>query len=179
MVKLEVGKPLPGGLGPGPEGIAYEAPNGEHTLFVRLEDITDAEASAFRTAQARMALVSKGQSLFLCFRIEGVLDWSDAVFNIHRYAPEQRVIPVAAHGEHLALTMLLVEARSTVLRGARVVTYSKHATQVLLHQMRRQLADPYPPHEEDAFVASVQRLYPDTSSLVREALFNEKLGLDQ
>ncbi len=73
MVKLEVGKPLPGGLGPGPEGIAYEAPNGEHTLFVRLEGITDAEASAFRTAQARMALVSKGQSLFLCFHIEGVV----------------------------------------------------------------------------------------------------------
>jgi hypothetical protein len=159
------------------EGFLYEASGFFHRVVISYDNLSDGEVAAFNEAPIRVGLVVKGRVLFFCFRIDGMLDWSDATLNIHRYPAEDRVVTDLPPGQHLPLAMLLLEGRTQVIRAIRYLSYSKHASQVVLAQMRRQLSEPLSVALEIAAVESVRARYPRPKDLVAEALFSDRMGL--
>ena len=75
--------------------------------------------------------------------------------------------------------LVLVEAESGLVKGMRLVTYSKHASALLHRILRQQLESPFDADHHAALVAEVYRQYPHSRLLAKAAVLIEKAGGQQ
>jgi hypothetical protein len=117
--------------------------------------------------------------LFILFKIEQLMDWSDQAFTLHLVTPEDRELLPHVPGAHQALSLVLVEAESGLVKGMRLVTYSKHASALLHRILQQQLESPFDADHHAALVAEVYRQYPHSRLLAKAAILIEKAGGQQ
>lgn len=151
---------------------------GSHMLQLCYGRLTERDIDRFQHGQAHLGLAKLKGALFLLFRIEGFLDWSDQAYNIRLVeAAEDRELPPHPVGTHQVLSLVLVEAETGIVRGLRVVTWSKHASAVLDRLLREQLEDPaWSPERHAQRVHEIYAKFPRSKDLVRAALLTEKAG---
>src|SRR5574337_681915 len=70
----------------------------------------------------QLCLCQLQQTLFVLFRVEGLMEWSAQAVHIQLVeAAEDRELPPHIPGPHQVLTMVLVGAETGLVRGIRVV----------------------------------------------------------
>lgn len=178
--QLAIGQPFVEGVDSWPDGrFEYRVfGGGHHLLQLCYGRITERDLHNFQYGQVHLGLAKLQQTLFLLFRIEGFLDWSDQAYNIRLVEhAEDRELPTHPPGTHQVLSLVLVEAETGLVRAMRVVTWSKHASAVLDRLLREQLEDPaWSPEGHARRVHEVYAKCPSSKDLVKAALLTEKAG---
>src|SRR5574338_1483370 len=132
------------------------------------------DIEAFQRGQVHLGLCQLQQTLFALFRVEGLMQWSDPAIHLQLVEDaEDRERPPHIPGAHQVLSMVLVEAETGLVRGMRVVTWSKHASTVLHRILNEQLTAEFDSQEHASRVAEIYRHYSSSKQLVRAALLTE------
>jgi hypothetical protein len=131
---LTLGQPYWEGVASWPDGrFEYRYFGGHHLLQLCLAKLSERDIAAFSEGQVHVGFYVRQAVLFILFKIENLMDWSDQAFSIQLVGSEDRELPPHIAGTHQALSLVLVEAETGLVRGLRMVTYSKHAS-ALLHR---------------------------------------------
>lgn len=151
---------------------------GNHMLQICFGHLSQKEIDAFQTGQIHLGLAKLNRTLFILFRIDGIMEWSDQAYSIRLVeAAEDRELPPHPPGTHQVLSLVLVEAETGIVRGIRVVTWSSHASAVLDRLLREQLEDPeWSPDRHARLVHEVYAKCPTSKHLVKAALLTERAG---
>jgi hypothetical protein len=174
---LTVGKPFAEGVTKWPERFEYRYFNGHHLLQLCARHITHANLDAFLHAPVHLGLHLVDGVIFILFRIQGFYDWIDQAFSLRLVDPDNRELPPHVPGGYQLLNLVLVEADTGLVAGMRVVSWSPHASAVLLHRaMAQQLAEPFKRADFEQSVMDVYERYPSSQALVAAAHLTEKAG---
>lgn len=151
---------------------------GNHMLQLCYGRLTERSIEAFKHGQVHVGIAKLDSTLFFLFRIEGFIDWSDQAYSLRLVEhDEDRQLPDHVAGTHQVLSLVLVESETGIVRGMRVVTWSKHASAVLHRLLSEQLSDEtWTPELHAARVRAVYARYPKSKELVRAALLTERAG---
>lgn len=138
------GKPI-AGFAHVPEGCHFDYREGLPILILSFPRPTPDEVQSI--ARGPMALRLLGSDLALCVlfrfgREGGGLPWSDAIFEWHRVAPEQRVLPEL--DDLRAWLVLLLDSGTQCVQAIRYVTPDAAFQRALWTAMRAQAARPAP-----------------------------------
>ncbi|MDF3050211.1 MAG: hypothetical protein K0R87_1849 [Pseudonocardia sp.] len=140
-------------------------------LLLFYTDPTDSEVQAIRTGQARFALLPGEHALVLahCF---GDQPWGDAPWQACRQVDAVAGLPIVGAGERLAVTVILVDAATGIVRVLRVVSWPHSLAEAVRHAMRAQARNASTEAQGAAEIESWYRRYPATPDLVRAATLN-------
>jgi hypothetical protein len=178
--KLTLGQPYWEGVASWPDGrFEYRYFGGHHLLQLCLAKLSERDIAAFSEGQVHFGFYVRQAVLFILFKIENLMDWSDQAFSIQLVGSEDRELPPHIAGTHQALSLVLVEAETGLVRGLRMVTYSKHASALLHRVLQQQLETPFDADRHAALVAEVYRQYPHSRLLAKAAVLIEKAGGQQ
>jgi hypothetical protein len=170
MHVLTVGRPFPTAVPRVDAGAFYRYADGDHSLTLLMARPTPVEVEAVWKGQTRFALVVDGPALFFCYRFVP-MPWSDAPYNIHLEAPEDRTPPNLAELTDETRTLLhihLVDTESGILRALRALTLGPDFTRALFEAIRDQAAAPIPGRKAYMrHVAEVQRRFPSEALIER------------
>jgi hypothetical protein len=174
---LALDRPFMEGVATWPDGrFEYRYFGGHHMLQLCLGKLSERDITAFLQGQVHVGFYLRQAVLFVLFKIEHLMDWSDQAFTLHLVTPEDRELLPHVPGTHQALSLVLVEAESGLVKGMRLVTYSKHASALVHRILRQQLASPFDADHHAALVAEVYRQYPHSRLLAKAAILIEKAG---
>ena len=176
--RLALGQPyMPGVTYGDTERFEYHYDSGTHLLQCILPRISEREVKAFQSGPVHVGLYDYNGSIFFLYKIEGIYDWSDQSFALAMLPPERRIIPPCGPGEHLLLTMALVESTTGIVKGIRAVTYSAHMSAVFTQLLKAQIDRNLTVEEHQQNVSTVYRAYPHSTALVAAAQITERAGL--
>jgi hypothetical protein len=158
-----------------PEGPQYGFHAGSHELLLFFDRPTEREVGSVGSGSARFALAVHGPVIFLLFRFEPAMPWSDAPYSIHLVPEEERQAPepVATPEPHALLQVTLVDARTGIIRALRALTFGPALTTALHLAIRDQLAAPWNRAAYDRAVDLAYRRYPTTERLLETALVRD------
>ena len=177
---LALDQPFMEGIASWPDGrFEYRYFGGHHLLQLCLGKLSERDIAAFVRGQVHVGFYLRQAVLFILFKIENLMDWSDQAFTFHLVAPEDRELLPHTPGTHQGLSLVLVEAESGLVKGMRLVTYSKHASALLHRVLQQQLETPFDADRHAALVAEVYRQYPHSRLLAKAAVLIEKAGGQQ
>jgi hypothetical protein len=182
-----VGQPFPvtGPFGVDKHGcgasVRYEVIAGHHFFIASMPRLRPEEIQAWRRGAAHFALLKAQPLIFFSFRIEGVLDWSEAPFSIHRVPAGDRapILAEPAAGRHQVVTLVLLD-EGAIVRGLRQATYSKHASEVIIQTLR--MAEKAPAlaiEDEAALMGKLQATYSGPQMAQTFGVLTERLGVNQ
>jgi hypothetical protein len=141
---LALDRPFMEGVATWPDGrFEYRYFGGHHLLQLCLGKLSERDITAFLRGQVHVGFYLRQAVLFILFKIEHLMDWSDQAFTLHLVTPEDRELLPHVTGAHQALSLVLVEAESGLVKGMRLVTYSKHASALLHRILQQQLESPF------------------------------------
>ncbi|MBG6083020.1 hypothetical protein [Rubrivivax gelatinosus] len=179
LQRVVVGEPfLPGVCYGGVDRFEYHYDGGTHLLQCLLPRISEAEVHAFNTGAVHVGLYAYQRSIFFLFKIDGVYAWSDQAFALAMLPSARRSVPPCKPGEHLVLSIVLVESTTGIVRGIRVVTYSPHMSSTFTQLLRAQLDQGLTAEQHQRNVEQVYRAFPSSAALVRTAV-TERAGVRQ
>jgi hypothetical protein len=129
-----------------PETVRYSYRDGQHELVAFRRRPSMAEIEALTEGPSEFALYVDGDLLLFLFRFQSleldpVIDWSDSPFTIHRVPESERQLPPDVPGRG-QLHVLLVDAGTGLVIGARIVTLDEAFTTALHGAIREQAARP-------------------------------------
>ncbi|KAI5912013.1 hypothetical protein PA01_00290 [Azoarcus sp. PA01] len=150
---------------------------GTHLLQICLANLAARDIKAFHPGSVPLGLCQLNHTLFVLFRVAGILDWSDQAY-FHRLVtdPEDRELPPHMPGTYQALSLVLVKSETGLVRGLRVVSWSGHASAVFDRLLREQLEGPFDPAEHARRVQEVYARCRTSEDLMRTALLTERAG---
>lgn len=130
---LEVGKPFPGGKGSN-ESVIFEMDDSGATLLVLFDGPTEDEITQFKQGSSfEIRFTSFGSVMMLTAKI-GDLSWMDAPYNPHlSLGLTKFTIPEEKEG--LALTLVLVDTRTGIVKSLRVLGLSNEFTRKIFGEM--------------------------------------------
>lgn len=171
MSVVQVGKPYIPGKTSYPEAGEYNYRSGTHELRIFLGDATAAEISAVESGEAEFAFAyEQPDILMFLYRFGRVLTWSDAPYTIHLVPEAQRAEPPILIGDERALlSIILIDARSGIVKAIRVVSLSSGMSAKLHAHIQRQAAAPFDESAYDAALAALQSRF-TSPALVRRAV---------
>lgn len=175
---LVLGQPFIEGVDSWPDGrFEYRVlPGGAHMLQICLGKLKPHHEQAFLDGAVHLGLAKVNNTLFLLFRIEGLMDWSDQAFHIQLQHPDDRELPPYAPNTHQILSLVLVESETGLVRGMRVVTWSRPTSAVLHRMLNEQLQEAFDADEHARRVHEVYSRYKTSKDLVKAAIMTEKAG---
>jgi len=161
MHAVEVGKPYIPGKASYPEAGEYNYRSGAHELRIFLGDATAAEISAVESGEAEFAFAYETPDvLMFLYRFGRVLTWSDAPYTIHLVPQAQRTEPPSlSDDERALLSIILIDARSGIVKALRVVSLSSQMSSKLHAHIQRQFAAQWDEAAYDAGLQSIQARY--------------------
>ena len=116
--KLTLGQPYWEGVASWPDGrFEYRYFGGHHMLQLCLGKLSERDIAAFVRGQVHVGFYLRQAVLFILFKIENLMDWSDQAFTLHLVAPEDRELLPHIPGTHQGLSLVLVEAESGLVKG--------------------------------------------------------------
>lgn len=155
----------------------YRYFSGNHMLQICLPNPTEAEIGAFRNGTVHVGLFVRKSVICFLFKIERLYDWSDQAFSIRLVNEAERTLPEWTPGMHVPLSLVLVDSETGVVRALRVVTYSKHFSEVMNRQLKKQMEEPFSATEHEAAVREIYERYPTSKALSKAAILVEKAGV--
>lgn len=173
MTTIEVGKPLGGRITPRPEGVFYQLEAGGHVIYAVLEDPSDAEVKAYRHGKVELAVYVEQPAVFVLLQV-GMLPWCDAPFSwhlvreAHRPTFEAKPEGVLHTSERELLTLILIDARNSIVRAVRVVSMPQPVSEAIRAAMRAQATAPWDEHAYDAALARITSTH-ETPALLAKA----------
>ena len=176
--RLAIGQPFVDSVSSWPDGrFEFRLFGGHQLLQLCLGNLKERDIEAFQRGHVHLGLCQLQQTLFVLFRVEDLMEWSDQAVHIQLVDDaEDRELPPHIPGAHQVLTMVLVEAETGLIRGMRVVTWSKHASAVLHRILDEQLTAKFDSKEHARRVTEIYRHYRNSKQLVRAALLTERAG---
>lgn len=136
-------------------------------LVLFLNRPTAAEVAAVRTGTARFAWVDADHAALLCYRLDPGIPWSDVPYSPHLEQPGDAA-GIDDPTRHTAVTVILVDATTGVVRAIRLVTWPPRFAAAVAETLVRLAAAPFAAAAHDATIAGLYRRYPDTDVLVRK-----------
>jgi hypothetical protein len=174
---LALDRPFMDGVATWPDGrFEYRYPGGYHMLQLCLGKLSERDITAFLQGQVHVGFYLRQAVLLILFKIENLMDWSDQTFALHLVAPEDRELLPHLPSAYQALSLVLVEGESGLVKDMRLVTYSKHASALLHRILQQQLESPFDTDRHAALVAEVYRQYPHSRLLAKASVLIEKAG---
>lgn len=160
MHHLRVGEPYSVTRTRWPQGSDYNFRCGHHELRLFLPDLSNEEIEAVRAGRAEFRLFTREGLLVLLYRF-GDMPWSDASYNWHLVSEEERIPPEAPVDESqgAALTVLLIEANTGILKVIRLIGLGHEFTLALHAEIRKQIAEAFDREEYLRRVELVYRMY--------------------
>jgi len=151
------------------EGARYTYYKEAHDLVLFWQRPSSAEIAGFRDRPVTVGLYSQGAAAFLLYRIDGVCEWSDVAFNVHRQPDSERELPNEPTGERARLRLTLVDADDGLIKAKRLVSLDKVMTQALRHAMREQMAHAFVQPLYDLAVQETYARFPDSDAMAAAA----------
>jgi hypothetical protein len=130
------------------------------------------EIQAFLNGTPSFALFAEHSLIFILFRIDGFLDWSDLAFTIHLAGDET----IDESDAYLPFSLVLVEPETKIVKGLRMVTVSPDFRSRLAELIRKQAAEPFDTMAYYQSIASLYDQYPAASDLLKQAVIVEQGG---
>lgn len=177
MWRLAIGQPYDSTVSSWPERSEYRIFGGNHLLQVCAGNLSPGFVERFQTAPIRLGLYVQEGVVFVLFRIDGCYDWSDQALHMQLLPAEDRSADPYIPGTHQILSVVLVNADNGLVEAIRVVTWSKHGSELLLRKLNAQLDDDaFTPERHQAIIDRVYRQYPHSAKLAKASLVIEKAG---
>lgn len=177
--QLSLGSPFISGVTEWPERFEYRVFSGQHMLQLCAKNLSAKAIESFHRAPMRLGLYISRGVIFVLFKIEGLYDWSDQAFSMGLVDPADRKLSPAVPDAHQVLSPVLVDCDTGLIRGIRVVTWLKNATELLDRALARKMDMPFDLAQPQAIIADVYRQYPQSKQLAKAALLLEKAGGQQ
>lgn len=176
MHVYEVGKPYSNTRSSWPEAIEYNYLNGQHVLRLFLNNLSAADVDGIGNGPLRLGLVVDKPVLMLVYQFGEVIPWSDAPFTLHMVPEERRQIPPElAPGERAVLSILLIEARSGIVKALRLISFGEIFSRRLHQAIREQAAAPFDQSTYDAKLAALYRQF-SSKQLFSRAIARTEVG---
>jgi hypothetical protein len=171
--EMEVEQPYPSGSPPYPEGADYNYRTGAHELGLFFGHPSLAEIEAVKRGRAEFAFVAEGPVIFFLYRFRPWVPWGDAAYSWHLLPKHEQTLPrPEAHGAETRalLTVLLIDAKTGIVKAKRAVTLSPSFTQALHAAIREQAASEWwGAAAYNGVVEEAYRRYPTSEDLLRRA----------
>jgi hypothetical protein len=173
--ELRVGQRYHPAVGRWPAGLHVLGLSAERLeIMLALDAPSPDEIEAFRRSPLEVGLCRPEGLLVLLLRIRGILDWTDAPFDIRLCPPQERSpLPVG----QLAPIWLLVDAQTGVLQALRLTSLSSRLCDELRAVIDEQRARPLDRQAEARAVARYQA-GPDSAALAAGAPLLEVAGVN-
>ena len=157
-------------------GSRYDCRYGHHELILYHTPIDQAIIDAFNNATIQFATWPDPPVLWLLYHIDGY-EWADAPFTIYNIEPEGRFNePLPTPQARYTLTMLLVDADSSLIRAIRVATIPPRTSRIIHNSVEQQLRTPFDAQTFSDHVNRTYREHPYTESMIEHASSIETLG---
>jgi hypothetical protein len=153
------------------EGMSIILANGTPLLTFSFS-VSPRDIQAFLNGTSSFALFSERSLLFVLFKIEDFLDWSDLAFTIHLAGDET----IEASDAYLPINLVLVDADTKIVKGLRIVTVSPDFRCRLAELIRNQASQPFDTVAYYQAIGSLYDQYPAASDLLKQAVIIEQGG---
>ena len=172
---LRVGQPHPAYQPPLPGGEWWSGSRGGAVLMPVWTDPPPHVVDAVRTGLAEFALVDEPPAVWLLYRFGGGqgLPWIQAPFSIHLLPEDRRAGPVFFTGDDQSLPLLvvLVEAKTAVVKALRDLPMSPEFSRTLVRLMEAQGLTPWTGREDYARgLEGVRRRWPSAKAMLSQAV---------
>ena len=134
--------------------------------------LSEKNIAAFQNGVSSFGLFAEKDLLFLLFKIEGFLDWSDLAFTIHLAQDEK----IEDNGGYLPFNLVLVESSTNIIKALRMVTVSPTFRSVVVKAIERQNNEPFNVIDYYKNIKVIYDIYPEVVSMLKNALIVEKGG---
>ncbi len=143
-----------------PQGSDYNFRSGGHELRLFLPDLTEREIEQVRSGRAEFRIFIRGGLLILVYRF-GDMPWSDASYNWHMVSEEEQTTPEDPVDPTMgaALTVLLIEANTGVIKAMRLIGLQHDFTLALHRLIRLQIDQPWDHEDYLRRIAETYRIY--------------------
>lgn len=156
MVIFEVGQPYPPVAGK-PEGVYFEIDEAGAKLIYNFASPSAREIASTREGSSfEIRFLELGDLLWITVKA-GSIPWADAPYNPRLSMVEE--LPTPEPGLGLALTMILVDANTAVIRSLRLIGLGKAFSQSLLHSASALRGTPMTLAQQQLAIANVQLRY--------------------
>jgi hypothetical protein len=143
----------------------YNFRQGEHELRLFINAPTEIEIEAIESAEVELGLYVEGSAIFLLYRFGSILS-GEGSYSWWLVQPDQRTIPTEpGEQERALLHIVLVDAKTGILRAMRAITFSPRFTANLHAAIRKQAKSGFDPREHEKDIARAYRRYPDTGDM--------------
>lgn len=153
------------------EGMSIILVNGVPLLTFNFA-VNRREIATFLNGDVSFGLVVESNVLFLLFKIEGFLDWSDLAFTIH-LAGDEKIADVNAY---LPFHLVLVDPIGKIVQGLRMVTVSPDFRARLVRAIEQQGQVSFNTIAYYQQIGRVYDEYPSASDLLKQAVIVEHGG---
>ena len=128
----------------------------------------------FQKGACSFGLFTESNSLFFLFKIEGFLEWSDLAFTIHLAQDEK----IADNDGYLPFALVLVDSKTSIIKGLRMVTVSPTFRSVLAGILQRQTQDRFDTIAYYKTIGVLYDKYPSAAAMLKKADIVEQGGIN-
>lgn len=166
---LEVGKPFKEGVAHYMEGVHFDFTDAGANLVMYYESPTEAEVEAITKGKVQYGYFMKNEVILLFFKF-GNEAWVDAPYNVH-FSKNLFRLQEVGENKGYAVNIYLVDARTGILRGMRLISFSTRMSKMLRADILKQNELPW-----SNFEHSLSKLYQyTTNQLVKLAKVTGKI----
>jgi hypothetical protein len=127
------------------------------------------EMLAVKKSPAEFGLARIGGVVFFFYRFGNEIPWSDQAFSIHLVEKDEREVPeLGGDNIRLGITVMLVDARTGLIKAIRFMTLSPEYSQELVKLCREDLQRYFDEDNYRGRVGEVYKKCPTTDDLLKE-----------
>ena len=142
-------------------------------LIVFNYSLTPREIKAFQDGDCSFGLFTEKDLIFLLFKIDGFMEWSDLAFTIHLAGDER----IDDDPSYLPFSLVLVESQTQIIKGLRMVTVSPAFRNQLVSAIDNQAKTPFHTIHYYNAIGTVYEKYPSVTDMLNKSLIVEQGGL--
>ena len=139
---LEVGQPMDPPIPFPGNGTHYNYNKYGHWFIVMLDIPTPEEVHQITSDPVKFGIYEYEGVIFFLAKF-GDLPWNDAPYSALRLSEEERPDTRTIEGQHAAIQVILVDSRTNLIKGLRIVTLSPELTKLIDQKAAEQLENPH------------------------------------
>lgn len=147
--------------------------NGGSPLLVFNYSLMPWEIETFQNGDCSLGLFIEKDLIFFLFKIDGFMEWSDLAFTIHLADDET----IDAESRYLPISLVLVESKTKIIKGLRLVTVSPAFRQNLAVAVDAQRKNSFNPINYYNAIGAAYKQHPSVTDMLNKALIVEKGGI--
>ena len=170
ILRLIVGEKLDHDMPP--EGMSILLMNGAPMLSFNFS-VTEKDIAAFQRGSLSFGLFSENNILFILFKIEDFLDWSDLAFTIHLAQDEK----IEVNESYLPFNLVLVESSTNIIKALRMVTVTPAFRSMFARITQQQAQERFDTIDYYNKIGVLYKKYPSAALMLKKAVIVECGGM--